>query len=877
MLNFCLIPALCASALSDFKRRYCIFRFFVIKYIRSLREEAFFTANEYVYTLGIRELTEKLVPYGDIDNRRGAFRVIESLRLHKKLQKEGGAVYAPEVNLKKDFEIAGMKISLVGRADGVIQEEALYFIDEIKCINLPISQIEENFCPTHTAQVMCYAYIYACDHGLDRIGTQLTYCDIVNEDTVRFRAEHETEALGAFVDGLLQEFVVLESEKLSLRRSFSQSAKRLSFPYGEYRAGQREFVEYAFEAMCTSKKLFAEAPTGIGKTMAVLFPAIKALGNGFGEKIFYFTSKTTIAEAAEAAYRLMCRNGLKALCITVSAKERICKNAPNCCDPDSCPKARGHFERVREAVLNAVRTENSGSGAVCFTSDTIKKYAEQFNVCPYELSLDISEYCELVICDYNYLFDPKVYFRRYFSGRGDYIFLVDEAHNLADRARDMYTCELSTAEFESALMRISPEDKYIFPKLYEVLSYMKTADRLVEIEERRLGKVGTFLTPKPLGILNRRLKELTAALEAYFRFVGYERTELDDLYCKLKDYLKISEFFDERFLSRITYKNGELSFGELCIDPSGVISHCLSKGRSAVLFSATLSPSDYFVDLLGGGENDLTLVLDSPFPRENLCVCTVGKFSTRFEDRTVTVNAVADMLAELVGGKSGNYIAFFPSYKYMMQVYEIFDKKYKSVRTIVQQSGMSEKERKAFLKSFESADAPLPEKPKSKLDALTGLGLVRGSALFGKGDDAETDESTNEKSLLAFGVLGGAFAEGVDYLGDRLIGCAIVGVGLPGLNDFSNIIRDYYDRRADDDMPRGYDYAYRIPGMIKVLQAAGRVIRSENDRGVVLLIDDRYSTREYSRFYPEHWKPLRRVGNKRALGELLRRFWNNEL
>ena len=835
--------------------------------------------------IGIRDLCEKVLPWGSLDTRRSAFRVIESVRLHKELQKKGGDVYTAELPVSADFEANGFTVTLSGRADGVIQTENGYIVEEIKCVNVPVKTLEPGFCPTHLAQAMCYAYIYAAQHSLEAITIRLTYCDVSTEETVNFDYSYDVSSLGDFTENLIFEFTQIEAEKLARRAEFNASTKRLAFPYGDYRDGQRALAEHVLEAVCTKKKLFAEAPTGTGKTIATLFPAIKAMGAGHGSKIFYFTSKTTIAKAAADTFKLLQGNGLKGSAIVISARERICRSTPETCEPSVCPHADCCFERINEATLDAIRNE------AFFDREVIDKYADKHQVCPFELSLSISEWCELVICDYNYLFDPNAYFRRYFSAYGDYIFLIDEAHNLGDRAREMYTHSIKSSDIEALLSQINSEDRLLYPKALEVLEYMRTADKLIEKTNRNEGELGTFVSEKPFGILNRRLGELVYALDLYFdRHKGSER-RFGELYFEIKNHLKIAEYYSDKYVSTIELRNGEYTFRELCIDPSDVISARASLGRGAVFFSATLSPFDYYKSILGGGENDLYLTLPSPFPKENLCLCSTYKFSTRFDDRTATNTALAKLLRVFVGAKDGNYIVFFPSYKYMIAVHDQYKRLYPNARTIIQKSSMTSHERLEFISCFENpsalervqkkSDAATLEKSErdSALAELLGASLTRGSDLFGRMGTASTSvkndatEHTGANSLLAFAVLGGVFAEGVDYAGERLIGCAIVGVGLPGINDESNIILEHYNKKSRDDNMPGYDFAYRIPGMIKVLQAAGRVIRSESDRGAVLLIDDRFATPEYTRLFPSHWRHIKYVGNDAALKELLRRFY----
>ena len=362
-----------------------------------------------------------------------------------------------------------------------------------------------------------------------------------------------------------------------------------------------------------------------------------------------------------------------------------------------CNNACGHYDRINDALIDAIENDK------VFDREKIEYYAAKHSVCPYELSLAISEWCELVICDYNYLFDPIVFLRRYFTEGGDYIFLVDEAHNLGDRAREMYSHSLKSSDIELLLAMLSSEDRLLFPKLYETLEYMKSAENLVDVNHRKAGEMGVYKSKKPFGILNRRLYDLLEAFETYFRAHKNIPEQVTDTYFEIKKYLKIADYFDEKYISLIEYRNGEYTFRQLCIDPSSVLKSRYELGRSTILFSATLSPSEYYKSILGGDENDLMLTLDSPFPKENLCLCASYKFSTRLDDRRTTLISLTDLLYTLVKGKSGNYMAFFPSYKYMSEVHAQFAKRYPGVKTIVQRSDMSESEKSEYLKSFDGS------------------------------------------------------------------------------------------------------------------------------------------------------------------------------
>ncbi len=611
------------------------------------------------------------------------------------------------------------------------------------------------------------------------------------------------------------------------------------FPYGTLREGQDILIKECYRAIKTGKRLFAQAPTGIGKTISTLYPAARALGDGHCDKIFYLTARASTRREAFAAARALHGGGARLRTCTVTAKEQVCLldaakasgSVSTFCNGRDCPYAKGYYDRADGAIFDLLSSFDG------FSRGATVKAAQKHGVCPYELSLDLSEFCDIIICDYNYAFDPAAYFRRYFSAEAEPIrsvFLVDEAHNLPDRARDMYSSEIKRSDFERVYAKVKPEGGELDGALSEIILAMRALkklcrDNLVRAED---GERGFYMTRQALPAFPDKLRLFLFGTDKWLRD-GREHPlypEVRALAAEARKYLRICEHYDEKFLTYVEVLGGDTRVRIFCLDPSGVIGERLKRAHSAIFFSATLTPLDYFRELLGG-EDSPTLELASPFDPENLCVAAVDTLSTKSDDRDErSFRKIATYIAATVSAKAGNYICYFPSYAFMESVQKAFSKKYPNVKVVVQKRGMSISARESFLSAFKNDE-----------------GVLR----------------------VGFCVLGGSFSEGVDLPGSRLIGSIVVGVGIPALSNERNIIRDYYEEKNG----RGYDYSYSFPGMNSVLQAAGRVIRRDDDRGVVVLIDARYGEPLYAHLFPEHWAGLRFAGDPVSLAEIVRRFW----
>lgn len=777
--------------------------------------------------LPVRQLVEFVLRGGSIDDRfGGADRALEGGRIHRRLQKQEGEGYEAEVKFSHTEEFQGTVFTVEGRADGVFREDGRPAIDEIKTTAAPVSIITPDFNRLHWAQAQCYAYFYAVQKDLPEVGVRLTYFQIETEEILRFTRVFSRAELTEFYQDLLRRYKVWADFQSQWEDLRDRSIEPLSFPFPAFRKGQREMAAAVYRTIQRERRLFCQAPTGIGKTISTLFPAVKAMGNGFTEKIFYLTAKTITRQAAEDAFSMLRRQPVRVKSVTLTAKDKICFLEERRCNPVDCPYADGHYDRVNDVLLDMLQKEDA------FSREVIECYAKEGRVCPFELELDLTLWCDCIICDYNYLFDPTVSLKRFFGDSGgNYAFLIDEAHNLVDRARDMYSAKLQKSAFRSLRQALGKTGDR---RLKSALNKVDTAMRELR---KNCGEEKCVSQTEPLTEFNRLLAPLISRLEEWLRehLDAPQHGQALELYFELLNYQRTAELYDDHYITMLYPFGYDLTVNQFCRDPSALLDEALKKGKSAALFSATLSPMGYYQAVLGGGDNCLRCQLPSPFAPENLGLFVNDRISTRFQDREQTYDAIAQSILTMVSAKKGNYMAFFPSYSYCKQVYERFCGMCgNEIRPVMQQSGMEEAEREEFLRQFE-VDAP--------------------------------------QSMAAFCVMGGIFSEGIDLKGNRLIGAVIVGVGLPQIGPEPNAIREYYDEKNG----MGFDFAYRFPGMNKVLQAAGRVIRDSTDRGVVLLIDQRFTNPSYRNLFPAHWSHWKRIRGNLELEQDLKNFWEEHM
>ena len=801
-----------------------------------------------VITASVSELCAYALTGGDLDLRPGmskrfsAERAALGAKVHRKLQAEAGALYDAEVMMSNTTVLHGISFEISGRADGILRTQP-WTVDEIKTVSGRAFSLPP--APMHDAQVKCYAYFLCRERGLERVTTRLTYYRVEDGKTKYLTAEHSAEALREFYLSLLSRIeararLLIQHETVAI-----PSVASARFPYSSVRDGQDVMIRECYRDIKAGRRLFVEAPTGTGKTLSALYPAVRALGERHCDKIFYLTAKaSTRREAFRAAAQLF-EAGARLFTVILTAREQVCRNEAAKKDPDGvsqhcnpldCPYAKGFYDRVGGAIFDALSNRHG------FSRTAILEYAEKHAICPYEFQLELSELCDVVICDYNYAFDPQVYLRRYFepdsATEAKYVFLVDEAHNLADRAADMYSAKLCVSRVAEVWRELPESEESLRKALEKVTVTMHGLRRLCSDTLSRDGEGverGYYLNRRPMESFHELISQTRGALDTWLRTHREDPLErtVHSLSSEFKHFEVVSECYDERFLTFVETENEERILRLICLDPSGVHSSRFSRAYASVLFSATLTPLDYFVDILGGGKDAVRISLPSPFERDRLCLVAVPTVSTRYEDRAASYKKISSLIAATVSARAGNYIAYFPSYEYMEKVLEIFSLRYPRVKTVVQTRGMTLTEREQFLNAF----------------------------------------CDDHHLRVGFCVLGGSFSEGIDLPGGQLIGTVIVGTGLPAISNERNILRDYYETTRE----RGYDYAYTYPGLNRVLQAAGRVIRREDDRGIIVLIDDRYGEERIRALLPDHWSNLQYAGNASELAEIGGEFWKNAL
>lgn len=824
--------------------------------------------------ISVRNLVEFILRNGDIvDGKGGAKMDVDAMQaganLHRKLQGRGGSRYEAEVPLSVTLDVECANLTVEGRADGVITGELPYkdmpievaedmenwakeaksfaTIDEIKCMYKEVLGIEK-VDSVHLAQAKCYAYMYAREHQLDQMVVQMTYVQIMYENVKRFWFHFTYEELEEWFFGVVFEYTKFLKFELEHLEEFIASAKEATFPFA-YRKGQKELASMIYSSMKRSENLYAQAPTGVGKTISSVFPAVKAVGEGLAEKIFYLTAKTITRTVAEESFELLRSKGLKLHSVTISAKDKLCVLEERNCNPIACPRARGHFDRINECLYEMLVSESN------ITRECIEEYAEAYQVCPYELSLDVALWVDAVICDYNYLFDPKVQLKRFFSaqaGKGEYLFLVDESHNLVERARNMYSATLFKEDMLEVKKYLEPVSKKAASAVKRINTTMLKLKKDIEVCEELKANgnaMGADLTgfhtdgyesymelsscDELVVQLLRFISDMEKLLEDRSNFEGYDTVM--DFYFKVHHFVNMYEGLDENYVI-YTQKFGKsnVMISLFCVNPSHRLQEVISKGRSTIFFSATLLPIHYYKELLTGNQKDTAVYIPSPFDQKKRFLAITSGVTSKYSARGYEQyeRIVEYLRAAIV--KPGNYMVFFSSYKMMEDVYDVAVERGlgDDRRLLLQTANMTEEAREQFLKEFAVKE---------------------------------------ERPLIAFCILGGIFSEGIDLKEDQLIGAFVVGNGLPQVCVERKILQEYFAKNGLD----GFAYAYIYPGMNKVLQAAGRVIRTEEDEGVILLMDDRFKQREYRSLFPQEWDDVKYVNQNNVAAEIAA-FWNKK-
>ena len=773
--------------------------------------------------ISVRNLVEFIFRSGDIDNRIGKGAQKEAMqegsRMHRKIQGRMGMEYRAEVPLKLEVPQEQYVLALEGRADGIITNVDGVTVDEIKCMYTDVTRFEEPIF-VHKAQAMCYAYIYALQNGLDQISVQLTYCDLDTEEICRFEEAFSFFWLERWFQDMMEAYRKWTDFQFAWRKIRQTSIQTLEFPF-PYREGQYKLVGDVYRTIHRKKILFIQAPTGTGKTISTLFPAIRAVGENLGDKIFYLTAKTITRTVAKDTCDLLKAKGYRGKVIVLTAKEKMCPCEEMDCNPSNCLRAKGHYDRVNDAVYDLITTEED------FTRERMLAQAEKYQVCPFEMSLDASLYADIIICDYNYVFDPNVYLKRFFSEeeKGDYIFLVDEAHNLVERGREMYSAVLVKEEILTVKKLVRGKDRKLEAALEKCNRQMLEWKRECE----------TYTIYESIGAFAFSLMRLMSLLDIFLQSRGEmpERKEVTEFYLNLRHFMNMFERVDENYVLYSDFDETDRFCLHLyCVNPSVNLQECLERGKSTIFFSATLLPVNYYKNLLSSKKDNYAVYADSAFREEQRLLFIGRDVSSLYTRRTLgEFHRIALYIQQVLRAKKGNYLIFFPSYRFMEDVYEQFLTVNEQEADCMMQSGnMNEADREEFIQEFSNP---------------------RG------------------KSLAAFCVLGGIFSEGIDLKEDLLIGVLIVGTGLPQICNQREILKEYYQ----EENGQGFDYAYQYPGMNKVLQAAGRVIRTASDRGIIGLLDERFLRSDYRQLFPREWSQYE-VHTLDSLPEALEAFWN---
>ena len=887
--------------------------------------------------ISVRGLVEFILRHGDIDNRhQGApdTAMQEGGRIHRMIQRRMGAEYQAEVSLKYTLFTENYALVVEGRADGIIHQDGRIIIDEIKGTYRELAGMREPG-PLHVAQAKCYAFMYGLRQEADEISVRITYCNMTTEELRYFYEDYRMEELTEWFKGLTERYQKWADYVWEWRGIRQQSIAGLKFPYS-YREGQKELAANVYKTIYHKKKLFLEAPTGVGKTISTLYPSVQAMGKGMGEKLFYLTAKTITRTVADDTLEILRENGLHLKSIILTAKEKICFMEETECNPEYCPYAKGHYDRINAAVFDLLVSQEK------FSREKVEEYARRHMVCPFEMSLDMSLFADTIICDYNYLFDPHVYLKRFFgeNSEGNYVFLIDEAHNLLERGREMYSDVL----WKEAFMELCREIKktvlsetgerlkkdeisgQMTLKMTQVMTYTSEKSEKEEADEGTDGIFSVLLSdvcskeeegPEVWGERKKEAEEKTAGttgreagktgkagkgkkafrgrsvlvrqgyadklmdklqkcnrellsmirqcviyrlVDVFEDFAGdlmriqsfledylSEQEEMQppvremllEFYFEVRHFLTIYDLLDENYVIYTQLEDRGFFLKLFCVNPRENLKNCMLRGRSTILFSATFLPIQYYKKLLGGEEEDYEVYARSVFhpARRALLIASdvTSKYTRRSEGEYETI---ARYIEEIVKNRHGNYMVFCPSYAFLRVIYEKYVEVFagEDRECLMQSEGMTESDREEFLNRFRQP------------------------------------ENGEERILIGFCVLGGIFSEGIDLKNDSLIGAVIVGTGLPQVSSEKEILKGYFDGSAES----GFDYAYRYPGMNKVLQAAGRVIRTVEDVGIIALLDQRFLQFAYRRLFPREWEQFE-VVTVDTVAKRVERFWNEWL
>ena len=791
-----------------------------------------------VHRVSVRELVEFMLRRGDLNRmNQGGVSPLEAMQLgaaiHRKLQSERPIGYEAEVPLSVALDLEQVRLTVEGRADGIFKHDDLPFIEEIKSVSGTVHK-KDGPNDIHLAQAKCYAAIYAQKNASKTIGIRITYCHTETKRIIQWDDVFDAAELWDWFLKLTSDYRKWALLRVTDQRDRDVSIRELKFPFA-YREGQKRLVSGIYRTIKQGKQLFVQAPTGSGKTIAALYPSIKALGEGEASRVWYLTARTVTRTVAQDTMSMMMNQGLRIRSVTLTALERICLNEEAACDPEACSYAKGHYDRINEALYDLLTSTHLMDRAA------IVRIAEEHHVCPYALERDAASFCDVVICDYNYVLDPVARLNDYFlNGRKkNDLFLIDEAHNLIERARGMYSASVAKSDVLALRRKLKGmkgdesfnrgKDKLIsqLTKLNQILLDWK--GELFTITEIKSHEA-------PMGQMTHlrfgmdHLRELCAREQILLP------EEFWNLYFDVSHFQNMFELMDERFCLYVqTGRRGKVSLHLYCLDPSVMLSSYLLQGRATVFYSATLLPIPYYEKLLTSSDKIYDMYAESPFDPNHLLILIGEDVTSLYKERSEAMyRNYARYITEAVQAQAGHYIVYFPSYHFMEQVYRYLPHSEDDhFNWMAQQPDMTEQEKERFLEEFE--------------------------------------RHSENKTLVGLCVLGGAFAEGIDLTGQKLIGVIIIGTGIPQVGNRLNLTQRYFDQLDMD----GFSYTYVYPGFNKVMQAVGRVIRTAKDVGFALLLDTRFSQRRYRRLFPREWQRIETCRLETVTGKL-EDFWGDQ-
>lgn len=777
-------------------------------------------------SIGLKELLDILFHPEDLGVLpQGAARAGEGIKGHRLIRDRRPADYQTEVPVQYIYHWTDYQLTISGRIDGLIESDGQMLAEEIKTTYSPLTGLTPDLYPAHSVQLKLYLYFLAAVNPNKIISGKLTYLNLEDLAERSFPIEFLPSEGEELLNSLAIAYLSGLEERELWRQTRNRSLASWEFPFKAPRPGQDQLLEATTSALEAEVDLCLEAATGIGKTIGVLYPALKRLAvSRRYDQIFFLTAKTAGKEIIKKTLIHAANQGVRLRTVFIEAKERVCLYPEAECRPESCPCAAGYYSRVKPAIPNLLQDE-------LILPETVLNYAKNYQLCPFELSLDLSLSADLIVCDYNYIFDPSVYLKRFFlhSGRNDYLFLIDEAHNLVSRGREMYSATLNQARLDDLREQLGGTNPEI-ARACRIVTDFFDLWRHQLIDEARKG----MLLQKLPEMFEPALEKLTALLEQFFigSPLGKMLKPIRDFYFDLLHLIRVIGYLQPEYAIYILNEDSQMVLRLFCQNPGPLLRKRLDWARSAVFFSATLSPPEYFQELLGADPDAVTLRLASPFSQENRLYLHIPGVDTRFKNREASAEKVARIAASMALSRIGNYLVFFPSYTYLNSVRPLIQQKLAGQAGLYSQfPGMKDRQKREFLERV----------------TATGSG----------------------RSHLGLAVLGGLFGEGVDLPGEQLVGVMIVGPGLPTISPEQELIQNYFNAMNSS----GFLYAYVIPGIIRVIQSAGRVFRTPEDRGVVLLVDDRFLDEHYRDLLPPDWFMPGRPFSSEDYQEILKEFW----